>query len=290
MPDSSLHFSRDLAMMTLVAISAALAALLSQSTIKPPALEFIKIGADSTAFNATATLIVGKSEVLLWDAQMKPADAARVADAIAATGKKLQAIVISHPDHDHYEGVPILKARFPGVPVYMTQAARDYYVAHVKQPAFMPDVLPSTKLTVDGVKLELIPDLAGDVIQPVNSVLWIPSMRVLLASDIAFQEVHLWLGSSDANSRAQWRASIARLRKLGPRVVIAGHKRDINAPDSPDVLAATDRYLTDFDSLRATAADAPTLRSAILKQFPSYAVARLVGAGAMAAFRPAGSK
>lgn len=283
--DYGVHLPEDLTLKTLLVASAVTAALLPTAARERADLEFFQIGADSTAFHATATLIVGRQEALLWDAQMKAVDATRMADAIVASGRKLQAIVISHPDHDHYEGVPTILARFPGTPVYMTEAARDYFIEHTKQPAFTPAVLPSTRLSVDGVSIELIPDLAGDVIEPVNSALWIPSMRVLLAADLVFNEVHLWLGSSDAKSRAQWRASIARLARLNPRRVIAGHKRDINAPDSPAVLAATDQYLAAFDSLRGTVPDARALRAAVLQRYPNYAVARLVGAGAMAAFR-----
>ena len=44
------------------------------------------------------------TEVLLWDTQYHLADARRVADRIAASGRRLKAIVLSHPDHDHYAG------------------------------------------------------------------------------------------------------------------------------------------------------------------------------------------
>src|ERR1044072_5709486 len=65
-------------------------------------LRLEEVGADSTAFHVVSTLIIGPTEVLVWDAQYHSADATRLAERIALTGKKLKAVIISHPDHDHY--------------------------------------------------------------------------------------------------------------------------------------------------------------------------------------------
>ena len=262
-------------------------------------LHIEEVGSDSTSFDVVATLIVGPTEVLLWDAQYHVADARRVADRIAATGKHLKAIVISHPDHDHYSGAAAIVERFPGTPVYMTAKAlthydtTKYYFQREKsrRPAMLPDslvtpqVLPSIHLTLDGEELTVIPDLTGDVMTPTNSVLWIPSLRTVLAGDVAFNGVHPWLGSSNEASRAAWRASIARVAELHPTTVVAGHKKDVNAPDSPDVLRFMDNYLKDFDAFRKTATSADELRAAMLRKYPDLAVPMLLGYGAQVAFK-----
>lgn len=262
-------------------------------------LHIEEVGSDSMSFDVVATMVVGPTEVLLWDAQYHVADARRVADRIAATGKHLKAILISHPDHDHYSGAAAIVERFPGTPVYMTAKAlahydtTKYYFQREKsrRPAMLPDslvtpqVLPSMQLTVDGEELQVIPDLTGDVLIPTNSVLWIPSLRTVLAGDVAFNGVHPWLGSSSAESRAAWRASIARIGELHPAAVVAGHKKDVNAADSPDVLRFMDNYLRDFDAFRKTSANADELRSAMLRKYPDLAVPMLLGYGAQVAFK-----
>ena len=272
-----------------------------------PKLSIVEVGADSTAFDVVATLVVGPKEALLYDTQYHLADAQRLADRIAATGKRLKGIFISHPDHDHFAGAAAIVERFPGTPVYMTPKALEEY-KHTAPPAFRneksraPQLLPdsivtprpleSMQLTVDGEKVEVIPDLTGDVITSVNSVLWIPSISTVLGGDILFNKVHAWLGSSDTTSRQAWRASIKRIAALKPKVVVAGHKKDINAPDTPDVLDAMDRYLADFDSLRKTSGDAPALFEAMKAKYPDYAVVNLLRYASMAAFRgakPAGT-
>jgi glyoxylase-like metal-dependent hydrolase (beta-lactamase superfamily II) len=265
-------------------------------------LRLEEVGADSTAFDVTATLVIGPTEVLLWDAQYHVSDAKRLADRVAATGKHLKAIVISHPDHDHYFGAAVLVERFPGTPVYLTPAALEEYqrtaagalaAEKPRAKAEAPDsivtarALPSNRLTVDGETVEVIPDLAGDVLRATNSVLWIPSLGTVLAADLAFNGVHPWLGSSDEASRAAWRQSLQRVAKLHPKAVVAGHKRDVSAPDSPDVLTFMDRYLADFDSLRKVSTTADAFFAAVRQKYPDLAVAGLARYSTRMALKPA---
>jgi glyoxylase-like metal-dependent hydrolase (beta-lactamase superfamily II) len=265
-------------------------------------LRLEEVGADSTAFDVTATLVIGPTEVLLWDAQYHLSDAKRLADRVAATGKHLTAIVISHPDHDHYMGAAVLVERFPGTPVYFTPTALDEYRKTAAQALEgekrrptkeAPDSvvtgqpLPSNRLTVDGETIEVIPDLAGDVLRPTNSVLWIPSLGTVLAADLAFNGVHPWLGSSDESSRAAWRQALQKVAKLHPKRVVAGHKRDVAAPDSPDVLTFMDHYLADFDSLRKVSTSADGFFSAVKQKYPDLAVAGLAWYSTKMALKPA---
>jgi glyoxylase-like metal-dependent hydrolase (beta-lactamase superfamily II) len=264
-------------------------------------LRLEEVGADSTAFDVVATMIVGPTEVLLWDSQYHVADATRLADRIAATGKHLKAIVISHPDHDHFMGAAKIVERFPGTPVYMTAAGlaefqktatRAFQSEKARRPELIPDslvtptALPSTHLTVDGEAVEVIPDLTGDVLAPTNSVLWIPSLKAVLAADVVFNGVHPWLGASDIASRQRWLESLKRIDDLHPAIVVAGHKKDVNAPDSPDALKMMRAYLTDFDAFRLKSANGDELQKAMLQKYPDYAVRGLLWYGAQGAFKP----
>ncbi|MBK8006864.1 MAG: MBL fold metallo-hydrolase, partial [Gemmatimonadetes bacterium] len=175
-----------------------------------PRLRFEQVLADSTAFDVVATLIIGPRHVLLWDAQYHKADAVRVAEAIARSGRTLQAIVLSHPDEDHLSGVATLLERFPGTPVYLSHAGLQWFDStaqarfqadRARNPELFPDSLPRprewphTRMELDGVRLELLPDLQGDVRMPTNTALWIPELRTVLAGDIVFRGVHPWLGA-----------------------------------------------------------------------------------------------
>ena len=266
-------------------------------------LHIEEVGSDSTAFDVIATIVVGPTEALLFDAQYHVADARRLADRIAATGKRLKAIILSHPDHDHIAGAATIVERFPGTPVYMTPkaleeykrtAARDFRNEKSRAPQLLadsivtPTPLPSNRLTVDGEKVEVIPDLTGDVITGVNTVLWIPSIGTVLAGDVVFNTVHAWLGSSDTTSRMAWRKSLARIAALHPKVVVAGHKKDVTAADAPNVVDIMDRYLADFDSLRKVLPNPPALYQAMMTRYPDHAVANLLRFGAMRAYGASG--
>ena len=262
-------------------------------------LELVQYVADSTAFHVNSVIIVGATEALLIDAQYHVADARRVADQIAATGKQLKGIFITHPDHDHFAGAAVIVERFPGTPVYMTAAAlhhfdsvgvRDFQRDKARQPNLLadsvvtPQVLPSNHLTIDGETIEIIPDLQGDVLAPVNSVVWIPSLRTLITSDVVFSGVHVWLGASDEASRTAWRDGLRRLAELRPAAVVPGHKPTVDTPDTPASLQTMSDYLADFDAIRQTSKNEQELAAEMREKYP-WKVGVLLNYSARAAFR-----
>ena len=259
-------------------------------------LRLLHVGAESdAAFRVVATLVLGLTESVLWDAQYKVSDGKRLADRIAETGTRLKAIVISHADHDHYMGAMEVLARFPKTPVYMAAATladynersqRDLAAERQRPNADAPErlataqLLPSGGLTVDGHQLEVIEGLAGDVRKPASAALWIPSLRAALVADLAFQGIHPWLGDSDIASRAAWRVSLKRIADLKPAIVVPGHKVDVSAPDSPGVLTFMDTYLADFDRLMQSSATPVDLVSAMRERYPELKIPALMASGA----------
>lgn len=271
------------------------------ATFAPTSLRLEHVGADTdAAFRVVATLIVGPTECVVWDGQYKVSDGRRLADRIAATCGRLKAMVISHADHDHYMGAMAVLERFPGTPVYMHPAtladfnersARDL-AAERKRPnadapeqLVTPQPLPAGALTVDGHRLEVIAGLTGDVRKPASSVLWIPSLRAALVADLAFSGIHPWLGDSDRASRAAWRASLQQVADLKPAIVVPGHKIDVNAPDSPDVLTFMRTYLEDFDRLMEAAATPEDLVKAMRERYADLKIPALMAAGARLHFK-----
>ena len=266
---------------------------------KPLRLEHV--GADSdAAFRVVATIIVGPTESVLWDGQYKVSDGKRLADRVAATGTRLKAIVISHSDHDHYMGAMEVVKRFPNTPVYMAastladfneRSAEELAAERKKPNADAPDTLvtpqrlPPAPLTVDGHRLEVIADLVGDVRKPASSALWIPSLRAALVADLAFSGIHPWLGDSDTASRAAWRSSLKKIADLKPAIVVPGHKTDVAAPDTPEVLTFMESYLAEFDRLMASAATPDDLVTAMRQRYPELTIPGLMATGARRNFK-----
>lgn len=281
-------------LVTILAVAWVTASALAQQP--PAALRLEKVGAETdVAFRVVATIVIGPTESLLWDGQYKLSDGKRLADRIAATGTHLKAIVISHADHDHYMGAGEVLKRFPGTPVYMTastladfqaRSANDLASERMRPNAEAPDtlvtplLLPATPLTIDGQRLDVIADLTGDVHKPAAAALWIPSIRTALVSDLCFSGIHAWLGDTDIASRAAWRASLKRIAALNPAVVVPGHKADLTLPDSPDILAYMDRYLSDFDALMQSSAAPADLVTAMREKYPDLKLPGLMAAAA----------
>lgn len=266
-------------------------------------LEITTVVADADNFHVVSALIAGPTEVILVDAQNRMPDGRLVADRVAATGRRLKAIVITHPDHDHYTGLQAVLERFPGTPVYMTPAGIEEYrkaapdLARMRQRApagVLPDSLSTvvpfpSRLTVDGEVIEVLPDLQGDVERPTSTVLWIPSRRTLITGDVVFNQVHMWLAASTPATRTAWRAALDRLAALRPDSVVPGHKPSESAPNSVDGLAFSRGYLEAFDAERMRAANADSLFAAMRQRYPDARLPGLLRYASRAAFRPAGS-
>jgi glyoxylase-like metal-dependent hydrolase (beta-lactamase superfamily II) len=254
--------------------------------------------ADSTSYHVTSTLIYGPTEALLVDAQFHNSDAAKLADLIAATGTRLTAIFITHPDPDHYLGLAVLRQRFPGTPIYMSPAAlaefrrtsardlagmRSYLPAETPDSLPAPELLPSTHLQVDGEPIEIFTDLQGDAFVASNSFVWVPSLKAVIAGDIVFNGVHVWLANSNQRTRTAWHRSLDRILSLHPGVVVAGHKSDAARQDSPAAVEATGGYLAAFESEAQKASNAEEVVAAMTRHYPDLALAGILAQAARAA-------
>ncbi len=255
--------------------------------------------ADSNAFGVTSTLVYGRTEVILVDAQFRISDARRLADRVAATGRRLKAIIVTHPHPDHYFGLATVLERFPGTPVFISAAgARGFpeaatakiaqwtpvYGAEMPSRVPTPQVLPSEPLVVDGQAIEVIVDLQGDELVKSNSVVWVPSLRAVIAGDLVFQDTHVWLAESNAETRQAWLGSLRRLGALQPVIVVPGHKRSGDLPNSPDALDFTSQYITDFDVANAVSNNADSLVAAVQRKYPTLGLPIILTIAAKAAF------
>ncbi len=263
------------------------------------ALHLLVQVAPEDSFGVTSTLIVGRTEAILIDTQYHISEASKLADRIAASGRRLKAIFITHPDEDHYFGSAVIHQRFPDAPIYMTAdalahfdatssrklaSAKKYAPTEIPDSLPRPTVLPQTRLTVDGEVIEIVPDLQGDVLERTNSFVWIPSLRAVIAGDILFNGVHVYLADSNQESRREWRNSIDRIASLKPTAVVAGHKRNPDTPDDPAALGFTHDYMEQFEAARNSASTADDMIATMKKRFPDAASEYLLLLSARKAF------
>jgi glyoxylase-like metal-dependent hydrolase (beta-lactamase superfamily II) len=249
--------------------------------------------ADAQGIGVTSTLIYGESEAVLVDTQFRISDAEKLADGIAAKGRRLKAILVTHPHFDHFYGASVLLRRFPGTPVYASASDIDYIkgdlantLAQIRArfgaetiPAdiVIPQPWPGTHFTVDGQSVDVIAGLQGDVGPgPRNNVVWVSSLAAAIVGDIAFNQVHLSLRAIDARSRSAWQETLRLIQERHPRIVVAGHKNRAELPDTPDVLAFNKAYLTEFEAALAASHNAGELIAAMKQKFPEAGLDRIL--------------
>ena len=107
---------------------------------------------------------------------------------------------------------------------------------------------------------ELVVVELGHTDTDATTCLHVPSIGLVVAGDAAYNDVHLYLVESNAQKRQEWIAALDKIESLGPRAVIASHKRPEN-DDSPRIIEETRKYIRDFDRLADTRRPRKTLRS-----------------------------
>jgi len=188
-------------------------------------------GVRETYFQAMAsTLIYGAREAVLVDAFMTAKQAHALADWVASKGRNLTTIYITHGHGDHWFGVGTLMERFPNARAMATpntvkvmrQNASPEVLAKVWKAAF-PGQIPA-KLVVAAELKENVIDLEGQELVAVElghtdtdhtTCLNVPSIRLVVAGDAAYNDVHLYLAESNAQKRREWIAALDKIESLG---------------------------------------------------------------------------
>src|SRR3989442_1411391 len=230
----------------------------------------------------SATLIYGQRDAVLVDALLTVEQADALVDWVAASGKNLTTIYVTHGHGDHFFGIGALQNRFPSaravatpdVVKVMQQQASPEYVANFWSVRF-PGQIPKRLVTAEELKGHVI-DLEGRDLVVVEvghtdtdntTCLHVPSIGLVVAGDAAYNDVHLHLGESNAQTRREWIAALDTIESLQPRAVIAGHKRPGN-DDSPRIIEETRQYIRDFDRLAETTTTARELYDQMLSLYP----------------------
>ena len=249
--------------------------------------------ADTEGLGVTSTLIYGEREAILVDTQFRISDAEKLAERIAAKGRRLTAILVTHPHFDHFYGASVLLKRFPGTPVFasagdveiikrdlagtLAQIRARFGAEAIPAEIQIPQPWPGTHFTVDGRPVDVLAGLQGDVGPgPHNNIVWVPSLAAAIVGDIAFNQVHLSLRATDAQSRKTWIETLRLIEERKPRIVVAGHKNDPALPDSPDVLAFNKAYLAEFEVALAASHNARELVAAMKQKFPQAGQDRIL--------------
>ena len=230
----------------------------------------------------SSTLISGKRDAVLVDTAITVDQNQKLVDWIAHSGKNLTAIYATHGHGDHFFGVNTIQKKFPKarfvatseVIAVMRKQASVPVVESYWKPRF-PGQIDSTLLIADELKdgvlelegKQLISVPLGHTDTDSTTCLHVPSIGLAVCGDALYNDVHLHLGESNADGRKEWIAALDTIESLKPVAAIAGHKR-LGAPDTPNNIEETRKYIRDFDRIASYTKTALDLYSEMLAIYP----------------------
>jgi glyoxylase-like metal-dependent hydrolase (beta-lactamase superfamily II) len=208
----------------------------------------------------SSTLIYGERDAVLVDTFLTVEASQALADWVAASGKNLTTIYVTHGHADHFFGIGLLQQRFPQAravarPDIIEQMRRELDPAHFKSywaPRFpgqlpqqisLPESLEGNSFDLEGH--ELVPVDTGYTDTALSTALHVPSINLVVAGDVAYNGVHPFMAEGNPQSWLQWIAALDKLETLKPRAVVTGHKRP-ELDDHPRIIDETRNYFHDF--------------------------------------------
>jgi glyoxylase-like metal-dependent hydrolase (beta-lactamase superfamily II) len=230
----------------------------------------------------SSTLISGERDAVLVDTFITMEQNRALAEWVVASGKNLTTIYATHGHGDHFFGVNTIQHRFPNarfvasreaILVMREQLSPPWLEAYWKSrfPGQIDPALPIAEELAGGVFQlegeELVSIPAGHTDTRNTTCLHVPSIGLVVAGDVAYNDVHIHLGESNADSRQEWIAALDMIESLKPRAVVAGHKRP-GRPDAPAIVEETRQYIRDFDRIAARTQTAQELYDQMLAIYP----------------------
>ncbi|MEU6142692.1 MBL fold metallo-hydrolase [Streptomyces sp. NPDC047081] len=228
--------------------------------------------APDDSLNVTTQLIETPARIIAVDGQYALGYADEVVAYAQGLGKPIDRLIVTHAHPDHFNGA----SRF-GAPVHALPAVRDQIAAHgdsgdpsgavIPASDFTPtvEITPGTEV-IDGVPFVFQAHSGGEAADQL--VVGLPEQGVLVAQDLVYHDIHLFLGNNDIDG---WRKAVDALAvEQSYDTVLAGH----GLPAGPEIYAELRSYLADARELLGD--DGEAYKKAILGRYPSYGGAFLI--------------
>jgi glyoxylase-like metal-dependent hydrolase (beta-lactamase superfamily II) len=249
----------------------------------PPPQDGLLPNGEPKRFSPMAsTLIYGREDAVLTDPGMTEVQARVLGNWVASKSRNVTDIFITHGHGDHWFAAGLLAERF-GARVVATDATIAQMRGNVATRPLLWDRLyegllppsPVTAVTVPGDRLsleghDLVMADVGHGDADVNSVLHVPDLGLVVAGDVIYNGVHMYLGQSAVGGFGPWRDAISKIEALGARHIVCGHQNRQLDDDAKRTIAETRQYLDDAEEvLRAENTDVGYFNAKV-GRYPDY--------------------
>jgi glyoxylase-like metal-dependent hydrolase (beta-lactamase superfamily II) len=243
-----------------------------------------------------STLISGRKEAVLTDPGFTADHARALGDWVAARGRTLTDIFVTHGHGDHWFAAGLLAERFGARIVASTGTIAQMHVGVAARPALWdrvyPDIpqAPVTAVTVPGNRLrleghDLVIVEVGHSDTDDATVLHVPDLGLVVAGDVIYNGAHLYLGESVlVGGFEPWRAAIDTVEALRPRHIVCGHQDSRLDDDGERTIDETRRYLDDAEELLGIEVTAVEFFHAMVARYPQHLARTVLWAGASAIY------
>jgi glyoxylase-like metal-dependent hydrolase (beta-lactamase superfamily II) len=232
----------------------------------------------------TSTLLVGRREAVLIDAQHLKPDVQELGDLVAETGRELTTIYITHGHADHWYGIDDLVRRFPAARVValpgvvkwiedneelMAAQWSALFGDRVALPTTRPATLEGSSLELEGHEIDVLELGQGDIAP--STAVYVSALGLVVPGDVIYNRIHAMLGFVDPEQSQDWLRGIDKVEELHPSAIVAGHRH----PDAPHteparMIQETRQYIRDFEEAAAASASADELTNRMTERYPDF--------------------
>ena len=259
-----------------IVLSVVLTVIALSSEAKGLALKVYNPGT-SAIFPVTSTIVYGKKDAALIDAQFQKQYAEQVVKEIKNMKKNLKYVFVSYHDPDYYFGLNVIHKAFPEAKIistaqtaYLIEASKDMKLDVWKKQ--LGTDAPDTLIVPEVV--DTLPTIEGNALEvkyskddSAHPFVWIPSLKAIVGGGSVTEGGHIWMADTQGDKGIErWQQVISAMKQLEPATVVPAHF--VSSDYKPQVLDFVGKYLADYRQAAAKSNNAAELTAAMEKAWP----------------------